>query len=263
MIGYIYRHFIVNDKHQEKSYIGQAHNQTLKHRWQNGNGYKPKEGKRPSKFYNAINKYGWDSFGHEIILTIECDTIEDLVFWLDEWEKYYIEKYDSFHNGYNSTTGGNGGKILSDEVRKKIGESQKGEKHHSYGKKGKPNAWCGKTHTEETKKKLSNIRKGKKASVETKKKMSDARKGEKHHYYGKKRDEETVRVVAEKHKKKVICLNTLEVFDSVKEAQERYNISNGVSKCCRGQGYKTVGKHPITGERLKWMYYEDYLKGEE
>ena len=60
---------------------------------------------------------------------------------------------------------------------------------------------------------------------------------------------------ASKHK--VVCLNTGEIFDSIIEAQNYYNIQN-ISGCCIGQ-IKSAGKHPITKEQLKWVYYEDYL----
>ena len=93
--GYIYRHW-----HLEKSYIGQTYMETPEQRWQNGRGYSS------AKFARAIKKYGWDNFGHETLLVIECETKEELVFWLNQWETYYIEKFDSFNNGYNATTGG-------------------------------------------------------------------------------------------------------------------------------------------------------------
>jgi hypothetical protein len=62
--------------------------------------------------------------------------------------------------------------------------------------------------------------------------------------------------------KKVICLNTNEIFNSQIEASNKYNIKKtSISACCRNYGYyKSAGKHPITGERLKWMYYDKYLK---
>ena len=60
--------------------------------------------------------------------------------------------------------------------------------------------------------------------------------------------------------KKVICLNTKETFNSLREAQDKYNISGcGVSACCNNR-QKTAGKHPITGEQLKWIYYDQYIQ---
>lgn len=58
------------------------------------------------------------------------------------------------------------------------------------------------------------------------------------------------------NRKKVICLNTEEVFDSVKEAESKYNIS-GICGCCKGKnGF--CGKNK-DGELLQWQYYSEYL----
>jgi len=67
-----------------------------------------------------------------------------------------------------------------------------------------------------------------------------------------------------KFKKQVICLTTNKVFDSGVDASREYNIDeSGVIKGCKGiQSF--VGKHPITNEKLIWMYYDEYLlKSEE
>ena len=56
---------------------------------------------------------------------------------------------------------------------------------------------------------------------------------------------------------KVICINTLEVFDGIQVAQDKYNINN-IAACCIGN-IKSAGKHPDTNEPLMWMYYDDYL----
>lgn len=44
---------------------------------------------------------------------------------LNELEIYYIRKFNSFNDGYNSTEGGSSGK-LSEETKSKISESLKG-----------------------------------------------------------------------------------------------------------------------------------------
>ena len=57
--------------------------------------------------------------------------------------------------------------------------------------------------------------------------------------------------------KKVICVTTNEVFDYINEAEKKYNVAHqDIGKCCRGKR-KSAGKHPVTGERLKWEYVED------
>lgn len=50
--------------------------------------------------YNTIRKYGVENFSFEVIE--ECSKEK-----LNEREIYWIKKYDSFHNGYNLTPGGN------------------------------------------------------------------------------------------------------------------------------------------------------------
>lgn len=57
-------------------------------------------------FHKAIRKYGIDSFEWSILETIETSSIESLSNCLDILEIKYIKVYDSFLNGYNSTTGG-------------------------------------------------------------------------------------------------------------------------------------------------------------
>ena len=59
---------------------------------------------------------------------------------------------------------------------------------------------------------------------------------------------------------KVICLTTGEVFNSIQEASDKYNIlRSSISVCCRSETNKSGGKHPVTCEKMVWKYYEDPL----
>lgn len=98
----IYKH---TNKLNGKSYIGQTC-QSPNLRWNNGKGYS-----RTFKFGKAIDKYGWDAFTHEI-LEDNILTQEDA----NERECHYIEYYDTFVGGYNSTKGGGNGDHLGNEV---------------------------------------------------------------------------------------------------------------------------------------------------
>lgn len=73
-----------------------------------------------SKLYNSMKKYGQENFTIELIE--ECDL--NVIY---ETEKKYIESYDSYNNGLNSTIGGEGclGYSHSPEMRVKISESLK------------------------------------------------------------------------------------------------------------------------------------------
>lgn len=77
---------------------------------------------RNYKFYNALNKYKdlekWE------ILDSSANNWEELC----ELEKFYINKYNSCYNGYNSTSGGDGNYNPCEEVRNKMSMWQKGKK---------------------------------------------------------------------------------------------------------------------------------------
>ncbi len=78
-----------------------------------------------SKLYNSIKKYGVENFTIELIEECELSVIY-------ETEKKYVELYDSYKNGLNSTIGGEGclGYTHSPEIRKKISENTKNGNSH-------------------------------------------------------------------------------------------------------------------------------------
>lgn len=78
-----------------------------------------------SKLYNSMKKYGQENFTIELIE--ECDL--NIIY---ETEKKYVEQYDSYNNGLNSTIGGEGclGYTHSPEIRQKISENTKNGNSH-------------------------------------------------------------------------------------------------------------------------------------
>jgi group I intron endonuclease len=144
-------------------------------------------------FHNALKKYGIENFKWEVIY--ECD--EGM---LDMMETFKIMVNHSHYlegKGYNMTWGGgsiSGYKhteeakkkmsekrksIMTDEMRKKIGETSKGRKHSKETKEKLSEMNKGRIFSAEHKKKLSEVRKGIQYSAETIKKMSEAHKGKK------------------------------------------------------------------------------------
>ena len=111
----IYKH---TNKINHKVYIGMTNNH--KRRWaNNGKEYEPKEG-RNSRFWSAIQKYGWDGFTHEILITgLSLKEAENA-------EIKAIAKYDSTnrYKGYNIAKGGNGGLICEKHPRGMLGHHQ-------------------------------------------------------------------------------------------------------------------------------------------
>ena len=98
---YIYK--ITNDINN-KIYIGKTL-YTIEHRFKEHckDSKKRQNEKRP--LYSAMNKYGIEHFHIELIE--ECD--ESI---LSEREKFWIENFGSFKNGYNATKGGDGAHYL-------------------------------------------------------------------------------------------------------------------------------------------------------
>ncbi|MDY2883057.1 MAG: NUMOD4 domain-containing protein [Romboutsia timonensis] len=123
------------------------------------------------------------------------------------------------------------------------------------------------TVTEEQKTKLRILRTGKKFTKEQREKLSEIRKGENNPFYGKHHNEKTKNKISEANKgkmegikhprcKKIICITTGEIFDYMKQAEDKYGIpKSNICKCCKGE-IKSAGKHPITKEKMIWKYIE-------
>jgi len=61
-------------------------------------------------------------------------------------------------------------------------------------------------------------------------------------------------------RKKVICVTTGQIFESIMDASIKLNIKEAsISQCCKNKNYRTAGKSEITGEKLVWLFYDDYI----
>ena len=63
-----------------------------------------------NKFYNALRKYGKDSFEYKVLKSYKLSKTDDYKSFkelLDKTEREYILKYNSYLYGYNGTIGGN------------------------------------------------------------------------------------------------------------------------------------------------------------
>ena len=94
-MGYIYKiQNLINDS----VYIGQTV-KTVKKRFQQHRNNYDKPYFSQLTLYKAFKKYGLENFSFEVIEETENEK-------LDEREKYWIDYYDSYKNGYNMTLGG-------------------------------------------------------------------------------------------------------------------------------------------------------------
>lgn len=152
----------------------------------------------------AWNCYGEESFNFKVLEY--ANPME-----LAELEIAYISKYKSFgENGYNFTMGGDGGLLgmpKTEETRRKISEANKGRQH-----------------TPEEKAQVSKALKGRVFTDEHKQKIGKANKTS--------------------HIKSVLCVETGQVFKSLKEAGEHFNTDcSNIGHVCNGRQEKAKGFH--------------------
>ena len=163
---YVYKHTSPSNK----IYIGiTCKNPEI--RWRkDGSGY------RKQMFWDAIQKYGWNNFQHEILA--ENLTKEEA----ENMEIELIAKHKSNNPdfGYNIHNGGNSSGTHSEETKQKISNSLKGNKLSEETKDkirqkaiGRPSSCRGAHLSDEHKQKLREKAIGRKPSAETKQKMSE------------------------------------------------------------------------------------------
>jgi group I intron endonuclease len=189
--------------------------------------YAAARGGKETAIARAITKYGQDAF--TVTLLGEAPTWEELL----AMEREAIQTYNTFHltgHGYNLTLGGDGttgwkhteaskarmglankGRVLSAEhraavsqahrgipksleQRQKIGEAQRGEKNHRYGKPlsedhkakllaanlGRTSPMAGKKHSEATRRKIAAAGMGRRRSEESIRQGADKYRGSHH-----------------------------------------------------------------------------------
>jgi group I intron endonuclease len=165
-----------------------------------------------------IREYGIDSFECKVI--DQANSIEEL----NQKEINWINKENSLMpNGYNLCIGGDNTLGYNHRLESKKKMSQAQIKRNM---KGQKNPYYGKKHSKETREKM------KKA--------------------WENREPNTQALVPTwtSNKKRVVNIDTQEVFESVKEAAQKYSLkATHISRVCRGKRKSTGG--------FKWMYLDD------
>lgn len=148
----VYKH---TNKINQKVYIGLTSQEPCQ-RWKGGHGYKPKTLGTTSYIYNAILKYGWDNFSHEILFTGLTKAEAE------QKEIELIAQYKSNQRefGYNIDSGGNSVGKMSEETIQKLRDIHKDKAANA-----------------DRYRKISESRKGIKFSEEHRKNLSLAKQG--------------------------------------------------------------------------------------
>lgn len=169
--------------------------------------------KKKTYFEKALIKYGVHNFCVTII--DKAESVNEL----NQKEIFWIKFYNAFgRNGYNMCEGGgNTTGYHHTETTKEIMSKKKIGLYN-----GKDNPFYGKKHSKESSQKMSESRKGRYIDDEWRKHISES----------------------SKQKRKVRNIETAEVFNSIKEAADKYNIvPTHITRVCRGRRNTTGGYH--------------------
>lgn len=232
--------YLISNLINNKIYVGQSIN--IEKRWRQHKRELRNNIHENKKLQNAWNKYGEENF--EFSIACECEEKQ-----LNTLEQYYVFSLESYlsKGGYNISLGGDG--LFVKGINNKMNKS----------------VYCIETKTE-----YFSIAEASRQTGIRETSILQCCKGN-YKYAGKEGKQkfhwmyyedflEKGEIIDNTPRKKiekghqVICLETCEVFESLKVAGEKYNIDgSNIGACCRG-------KRTTAGE-YHWMYYEDYLSG--
>lgn len=181
-----------------------------------------------TKFYNAIQKYGWDAFEQSILA--DSLTIEEA----NRLEELFIQQFNTINEGYNIKSGGLNNeyslesrqkmsqacktkqKIICLETGKIYDSAKEIEREHGFAHSNIIACCKGKLHT-----------------------------AYKYHWaYYESYLQNTQTTTTDKRKKSVYCIELNQVFESASEAARQLKLERAnISACCAGRLLTTGGYH--------------------
>ena len=219
-----------------KIYIGQTKNSLKERAQRDGLNYR-----ECTRFYNAIQKYGWDSFRPEILA--DGLTMDEA----NELEEYYILLYDSVNPdvGYNLAAGGLN-HAMSEESRALLSAKAK----ERYADKTR-NPMYGKKHSEDSIARMSEMKRCSKNPMygtkwnETQRQRCGV-KGKKLNLSDEQREKYRQRgkMLGRSGTRRVRCVEDNIEFESMKEAALYYGVSKAsICDQLKGRTHTCKEKH--------------------
>ena len=240
----VYRHTCLFNN---KVYIGIT-SRKPEARWgREGNGYQQQH---HPHFYNAIQKYGWNNFSHDILFTNLTQEEAEA----KEIELITLYKANDREYGYNELAGGNCTTNPSLETRKKQSESRRGRIVSKETRQKLREANLGQKRSDEARQHMSQSAKKRKrfpVSQETKDKIGDSNRG-------KIRNKELVEKMRENAPNKMpvkqydLQGNFIGEFVSVSEASRNTGVNKShILECC----YQKTNSKSCGG--YQWKFSND------
>ena len=243
----------------EKYYVGQTIGTMEQRAKKDGRGYCWANPNCNNKFANSIRKWGWDAFEGRVLEEVYEEDLNEL-------EKFYIEYFDSFKNGYNTTLGGEGTRGHNPYANKTEEEMKEIKEKKSIGlKKRYEDPKARKKQSIAIKKYYEDPKARKKTSIAGKKRYEDPKEREKTSLANKKRfqdPKEREKISCEKnYKAKSIYCKELDIIFSYIALAEKYrkNVLNinicQVGRVCNSK--RNFAGKLADGTKLTWNWLED------
>ena len=239
-----------------KVYIGQTNRLLSQRAGKNGISYQS-----CPHFYAAIKKYGWDNFKSRILKENLSDKEADY------WERYYIKEYDARNpeKGYNILDGGKG---LSEETKKERSQRFKEKwQNGEFDDKIIDKVYC----VELNKEYVSAHAAGMELQIDSSSILKACRGIQKycgaingtplHWLFVKDITEDKINELKNRREvgvpQAIYCIELNQIFNSIFEASKQLHIDRSVlGHVLRGTRGHSAGKHPITKEKLHWIFVD-------
>lgn len=250
-------------------------------RWAQHRGNLRRNKHRNIHLQSSWNKYGEESFRFNILEKCDAKTIDSD--FLRNKEVKWIKRFDSFKNGYNLTSGGDGSPLVefSKDRNRKISEKLKGRKYpgNSRGMSAVARKIvclnsgkiydCMMDAVEEFETTYTSLIHSCKSNIPIKNTETTFMYYDEYINLSKQDVLERIKKAIELSERKfssmaipIICLNTGEIFKKSKTCAKKYHCDNSyLIKCCKGLTASS-GKDE-NGNGLAWMFLEDYLNSSE
>lgn len=230
--------YCITNKVNGKCYVGVT-TKGYKNRFANHIWHSRKVNGSCRALYNAMRKYGQDSFSVRLIDT--ASSFKEM----NELERKHIASHGSLHpNGYNLTDGGDAGSFC-EETRRMASERLKGKPMGDKNKKALKKAWS----NQELRQKRCEAIKEAMNRPEVRAKTSDRQKG-------KPKSASHIENIRKARSSPITCVETGQSFDAIVDAANWIRSQGKYPKASHGKIVRALKKDDYTAYGYHWSRNE-------